>query len=206
MWALFLIFHRPPVSLYTLPPLPSLYLVHATPSLSFCPYTWQRAGHHSLHLLDMLSTAPRAGDVKPRLWDKELILNVLTVAALKNTWHVLTRHCFLHFSNCLLWVCLEVLQTFLVWHFESCRWKSFEIHYLENAIGMNHRWADQTWLCILLLQCNIAHMSVKILCHLGLKNQATVNQKQLDLLSGPVDFISSSDWWGVPLYLITQRS
>lgn len=33
------------------------------------------------------------------------------------------------------------------WHFKSCWWKGFVIHFLENAIGMNHHWADQMWQC-----------------------------------------------------------
>lgn len=109
-----------------------------------------------------------------------------------------------------VWKCCKLSS----WHFVSSRWKSFEIHYLENAIGMNHLWADQTWLCILLLQCSIAHMSIKIFCHQGQGISSSSKPKTAgfavwswrQFAVHPADFISSTDWWGVPLYLITQRS
>lgn len=48
---------------YSLPPSPRLLFFHATFPLHFCPFTWQRAGHHSLHLPDILSSSLEVGDI-----------------------------------------------------------------------------------------------------------------------------------------------
>ena len=133
---------------------PSLYkpFFPYMPSTSFA---WQRAGHHSLHLSDVLSSGPGAGDFKTRWWNK-----VLTVVSLKkihsiSSQDLVSRTLLIIYCGCVCKCC-----KLSSWHFESFRWKSLEIHYLENAIGMNHRRADQTWLCILVMQCSIAQVYI----------------------------------------------
>lgn len=134
--ALFLISQQPPTSLYTLSPLPYIYLSHVSfPSISVHYLTM---GRTSLHLVDMPSPSPGEGDVEMRLWDKVL---VLTVVAFKSAYHIPTQHRFLH-SLIIYWKCSK-----LSWHLESCRWKRFKIHCSENAMVMNHCWAHHTWLC-----------------------------------------------------------
>lgn len=95
-------------------------------SLPFLSITWWRAEHHSLHLVDMLSSGPEVGAV-------ELKLQIRCLC-----WLWYTPHPYASIAP----------LGYVLWHFQSCRLNSFEIHCSENVTGMSHCWAHQTWLYI----------------------------------------------------------
>lgn len=96
--ALFLIFMNHP-SLYIpfIPYEPSSSFMPLPPSISVhLPDRGQDITHFIF--LTCCHLATRVGDVKLRLW-QVLMLNLLTVANVRRTYHILKRLCFWHFPN-----------------------------------------------------------------------------------------------------------